>query len=57
VAAAGTNPGTDLDAVLALRVAPLHRDVIALAIRRELSVANTAVVAARPRRACCAHTC
>ena len=41
----------DLDAVLALRVAPIHRDVIALAVRRQLPVAKTAVVAARPRRA------
>ena len=51
VAAAGTNSGTDLDAVLALRVASVHRDVIALAVRRQLPVAKTAVVAARPRRA------
>jgi hypothetical protein len=52
-AAAGTNPSTDLDALLALRVAPTCRDVLALALRRELLVASTAVVAARPRRAWC----
>ena len=51
-AAAGRNPCTELDALLALRVAPAHRDVIALALRRELLVANTAVVAARPRAWC-----
>ena len=51
-AAAGRNPCTELDALLALRVAPAHRDVIALALRRELPVANTAVVAARPRAWC-----
>jgi hypothetical protein len=51
---AGTNSCTDLDAVLALRVAPVHRHVIALALRRLLPVASTAVVAARPRRAWCA---
>jgi hypothetical protein len=41
----------DHDAVLALRVAPVHRDIIALAVRRQLPVTKTAVVAARPRRA------
>ena len=35
VAAAGRNPCTNLDAYLALRVAPLHRDILALAIPRE----------------------
>jgi hypothetical protein len=35
VAAAGRNPCTDLDADLALRVAPLHRDILALAVPRE----------------------
>jgi len=49
MAAVGMNPCTDLDANLALRVAPLHRDILALAVRRELPVTNTAVVAARPR--------
>jgi hypothetical protein len=51
---AGTNSCTDLDAVHALRMAPVHRHVIALALRRLLPVASTAVVAARPgRRAWC----
>ena len=49
MAAVGMNPCTDLDANLALRLAPLHRDILALAVRRELPVTNTAVVAARPR--------
>jgi hypothetical protein len=53
-AAAGRNR-TLLDAVLALRVAPVHGDVIAVALRRELPVAISAVVAAWPR-AWCAHT-
>jgi len=47
-AAAGRNGELVLDALLALRVAPARRDVVALALRRELLVANTAVVAARP---------
>jgi hypothetical protein len=56
MAAVGMNPCTDLDANLALRVAPLHRDILALAVRRELPVTNTAVVAARPRWPWCATT-
>jgi hypothetical protein len=36
-------------------VAPVRRNVVAPALRREHPVANTAVVAARPR-AWCAHT-
>jgi len=37
------------DALLALRAAPVQRNVVALAVRRVLPVAKTAVVAARPR--------
>ena len=44
------------DALLALRVAPMRRNVIAPALRRHHPVANTAVVAARPR-AWCADAC
>jgi len=44
------------DALLALRVAPMRRNVIAPALRRDHPVANTAVVAARPR-AWCADAC
>ena len=44
------------DALLALRVAPVRRNVIAPTLRRERPVANAAVVAARPR-ACCADAC
>jgi hypothetical protein len=54
MAHAGTNSCTDLDAVHALRMAPVDRHVIALALRRLLLVASTAVVAAGPgRRAWC----
>ena len=37
------------DALLAFRAAPVQRNVVALAVRRVLPVAKTAVVAARPR--------